>query len=341
MVKTTTKTSKKAAGEEFELDPELLEEEYNQVRRPVLPYGIILNENPAGILIPVDQIKKAGWIGAMPEEEDLHTASLSEETTGLLIKEARILVLAYVPEYIRYKSDVEETGGTVVGLYEQRKKDLDKKTMEVCSEHAIVFLDEHNQPLHTTPIVVRFKNVALWSFKSVREEFYRQLEKTFALFCGTKFSGKNDKWRSLGVLECKFKGVKEGTGKNKHYCCKTVDCTIPTVKNLPQVFLGTPALKNKVWDLHDNIAGFTNPVLEASSDVKALPPEVQLLLPGETASSKGSKARKVVAEVVDDDPDLDELEDLDEADDDDSDDESETEDDDDFDDDDLELDDEE
>jgi len=319
MVRTTTKTNKKAAKEEFNLDPELLNEEYNQVRRPILPYGIILNENPAGILIPVDQIKKAGWIGAMPSSEDLHTASLSEETTGLLIKEARMVLLGYVPEYIRYKADVEEQGGVVVGLYEEFKGELDKKTMEVCSEHAIVFLDEHNQPLHVTPIVVRFKNVALWSFKSVREEFYRQLEKTFAQFCGTKFSGKNDKWRSLGVLQCRFKPVKEGVGKNKHYCCKTVDCTIPTVDNLPQVFLGTPELKSKVWEFHDNIAGFTNPVLEASPELPALPP-------AETPSSKGKKARKVVAEVVDDDEDDLDFEELEASDEEDSDEDSEDED---------------
>jgi hypothetical protein len=29
------------------------------------------------------------------------------------------------------------------------------------------------------------------------------------------FSGKNDKWQGLGVLEVGFKAVKEGEGKNK------------------------------------------------------------------------------------------------------------------------------
>ncbi|MEH2243833.1 hypothetical protein [Nostoc sp.] len=86
--------------------------------------------------------------------------------------------------------------------------------------------------MHTTPVVVRFKNVALWSLKSVREEFYRSLEKTFADYFQVPFSGKSDRWRSLGVLEVEFKAVKEGEGKNKHDCCKTVASTKPTVENL-------------------------------------------------------------------------------------------------------------
>ncbi|MCV3214339.1 DUF5895 domain-containing protein [Plectonema radiosum NIES-515] len=30
----------------------------------------------------------------------------------------------------------------------------------------------HNRPMHSTPIVIRFKNVALWSFKASRDQFY-------------------------------------------------------------------------------------------------------------------------------------------------------------------------
>jgi len=74
---------------------------------------------------------------------------------------------------------------------------------------------------------VRFKKVALWSFKSAREEFYRALEKTFADYFNVPFSGKNDRWQSFGVLEAEFKAVKEGEGKNKHDCYKTVVYTKP------------------------------------------------------------------------------------------------------------------
>jgi hypothetical protein len=304
---TTVKAAQasKPKASAFEVDPELLHDAYNQVRRPQLPYGIVVNDKPAGILIPVDQLNKAGWIN-LPTEEDLHTVELTEEVTGLLITEARMLVLAFIPEYIRYKNDVEDLGNTVVGLYDEYRNALDKKTMDACSEHAIVFLDDDNQPLHTTPIVVRFKNVALWSFKSAREEFYRKLERTFADYTEQRYSGKSDKWRSLGVLEVTFKAVKEGEGNNKSWCCKTEAITAPTIDNLAQLFLGTPTTKALIWGIHDNIAGFTEPqVLSAEPD----------LLPG-TSNARKLKSAHLEIDELDDlnilDADAEELSDDDE-----------------------------
>ena len=298
---TTTKTTRstKSKASAFEIDPELLDEHYNQVRRPQLPYGIVVNDKPAGILIPSDQLDKAGW-KAMPSEEDLHTVELTEEVTGLLLTEVRMLVLAFVPEYIRYKSDVEELGNTVVGLYDEYRHVFDKKTMDACSEHALVFLDEDNQPLHTTPVVVRFKNVALWSFKSAREEFYRKLEKSFAEFTGQRYSGKSDKWRSLGVLEVTFKAVKEGEGNNKSWCCKTENITPPATNNLSQLFLGTSTTKALVWSIHDDIAGFTEP-----QSLPALPGEAEA--PALPATTRKLKSAKPIAEPDDELDDIDVL----------------------------------
>lgn len=303
-------------GTEFEIDPELFNDNYNQVRKPILPYGIVVNDKPAGLLIPEDQLEKAGWI-EIPGEDDLTTVTLTEDVTGLLITEGRLLVLAFAPEYIRYKSDVEEVGGSFVGLYDDYRHSLDKKTMDVCSEHAIMFLDDKNQPLHTTPVVVRFKNVALWSFKSVREEFYRSLEKTFADYFQVPFSGKSDKWRSLGVLEVEFRAIKEGEGKNKHNCCKTVAYTKPTVENFPQLYLGKTTAKALIWQQHDAIAGFNEPQSlpalpgeSVSVDVEVLPPNKNR---NKTQSVRKSKLatkppRKI--QLIDDDDFLDETDDL-------------------------------
>ena len=144
--KTPAATNSRAARtdrtepEDFEVDTDLLSDAYNQVRRPQLPYGIVVNDKPAGILIPIDQLEKAGWL-AIPDEDDLTTVTFTEDVTGLLITEARLLVLAFVPEYIRYKSDVEDLGGTVIGLYDEYRNSLDKKAMDACSEHALLFLD--------------------------------------------------------------------------------------------------------------------------------------------------------------------------------------------------------
>jgi len=60
---------------------------------------------------------------------------------------------------------------------------------------------------------VRFKKVALWSFKSAREEFYRALEKTFADYFNVPFSGKNDRWQSFGVLEASSKRSRKGRAR--------------------------------------------------------------------------------------------------------------------------------
>lgn len=158
----------------FEIDPELLSPSYNQLRKPRLPYGIVVNDNPAGILIPDDQLETAGWLNP-PTKEELETITLGEnEVIGLFLTNARLSILAFMNEYIRYK-DAEQLAkhGTdeqlalsIVGSYEEYRSQLDKGIMDVCSEHAVIFLGDNNRPLHVLPIVVRFKNVSLWSLRS-------------------------------------------------------------------------------------------------------------------------------------------------------------------------------
>ena len=162
---------------------------------------------------------------------------------------------------------------------------------------------------------MRFKNVALWSFKSAREEFYRALEKTFADYFNVPFSGKNDRWRSLGVLEVEFKAVKEGEGKNKHDCCKTVAYTKPTIETLPLLYLGTPTAKALIWQQHDAIAGFTEPqsLPTLPGEVEAV--EVEVLSPqkhGATAKAlnkPSTKSPRKIKPIEEDEDFLDGLED--------------------------------
>jgi len=333
MVKTNSKAKAKSSNNagmtegtiphqsedlDFEIDPELLEPGHNQVRRPILPYGIVINEQVAGILIPEDQLEKANWF-VMPTEEEMTTIGLTEDVTGLLFSKCHLCVLGFVPEYIRYKNDVPDLGGSVVGLYEEYKTQLDKKIMDVVSEHAIVFLDENNRPRHSTPIVVRFKNVALWSFKAARDEFYRLLEKAFADYFQIPFSGKTDKWRSLGILEVEFKGVKEGEGSNKSYCCKTVSYTKPTADNFPFLYLGRPQHKNAIWGLHDIIAGFTEtPALPGTAEpqIQVLPPAPRKVENGKKQTANHKSPRKIAAEVIEEEDDFDDLDEEEEFDDD-------------------------
>ncbi|MEG4301801.1 DUF5895 domain-containing protein [Microcoleus sp. D3_18a_C4] len=291
-------TQENTTSEAYQVDPELFGSGYNQARKPSLPYGIVINDNPAGILIPTDQLIKAEWY-SIPSESDLTTVELTEEVTGLLLQKVKILVLAFMPEYIRYK-DIEENGelaGAFVGLYDEYRHSFNKKMQEVCSEHALIFLNSQNLPLHKSPIVVRFKNVSLWSFKSAREEFYRNLERAFADYFEVEYSGKNDRWRSLGVLNVHFRAIKEGEGKNKSFCCKTYSITKPTQANLPKLYLGKPKQKKEVWNLHNSIGGFLEageaqlPALAADTDnqpERSASLKVQVL----PALSKNSDHRK-------------------------------------------------
>lgn len=311
-------TQKNKTADSYEIDPELLNSEYNQSRKPSLPYGIVINDNPAGILLPADQLPKAEW-HTMPNQEELTTVELTEQVTGLLLQKPRMLVLAFVPEYIRYK-DIEENGelaGTFIGPYDEYRHLFDKKMQEVCSEHALIFLNVKNQPLHQIPIVVRFKNVALWSFKSAREEFYRNLERVFADYFGKDYSGKNDKWRSLGVLNVEFKAIKEGEGKNKSFCCKTHSITQPNQANFHKLFLGQKLQRKLIWGLHNNIAGFIDasdarlPILAAGAEaeVQALPKSVT----NRKSRGKLSPPRKITQIEGGTDSELEELDKFSEA----------------------------
>lgn len=304
MVGSKTKTSKKATiDSELEIDEELLDSKYNEARPPSLPYGIVINERPAGILIPEDQLERANWY---QKDIELTTVDLTEPVTGLLLDQVRLLVLATTPEYVRWKNDEDNLGekaGTLVALYEEYRSKLNKKTQDVCSKHAMMFLDKSNRPLHDIPIVVTFKNVALWSFKSAKEEHYRKLEKVFAQYTNQSFSNKSDKWRSLGVLYTKFKAVKEGKGSNKSFCCKTDKIVEPTISNLTRLFLGKTESKQQIWQIHETIRGFesSDKLLAAGDDEST----VEVLPPAREQNDSNSKTRKIEQIESDDDFELD------------------------------------
>jgi hypothetical protein len=275
MTKKSTETVEivedNALASEFEFDPSLLAEEFNTMRVPRLPYGIVINDNPCGIFIPEKNAVKAGWKNIVGMTE-LTLASGTQEN-GLFFSIARIAILGNVAPYIRYKS-ADENGDlklTVVGLYECDRNLLDKKTMEVVSEHLVMFVDQSNNLLHTRPIRIRFKNVALWSFREAIEEFYIAMEMCFAKLTGTRASGKSDKWRSLCVFDVEFKAVKEGEGTNKSWCMKVDKFTAPSVQNFCSLFLGMKHQKEAIWEAYDmNIGMLENHALSAASEHKML-----------------------------------------------------------------------
>ena len=267
---TESTVSAELITSEFQFDPSLMGEEFNAIRIPRLPYAIVINDNPCGIFIPEKNAIKANWTNF----EGLTEVELPSGTKekGLFLSIVRMAVLGNVPPYIRYKNadELGDLAGTVVGSYELDRHLLDKKTMEVVSEHLVMFLDESNNLLHTRPLRIRFKNVALWSLREALEEFYIAIELTFAKLTQTNASGKNDKWRSLCVFAAEFKAVKEGEGSNKSWCCKVDSYLMPSIENFSSIFLGTKVHKEQIWECYDMNIGSLQP--------KALPGNKQMLL---------------------------------------------------------------
>jgi len=262
--------SSESIASEFQFDPSLMSEEFNAPRTPRLPYAIVINDNPCGIFIPEKNAVKAGWTN-LDNLSELDLPSGVQEK-GLFLSSVRMAVLGNVPPYIRYKNADKngDLSGTVVGSYEFDRALYDKKTMEVVSEHLVMFVDEANKLLHTRPIRIRFKNVALWCLREALEEFYTAIELVFAKFTGGKASGKNDKWRSLCVFSATFKAVKEGEGSNRSYCMKVESWVMPSIDNFPLMFLGVKAQKDTIWESYDMNVG--------SFEVKVLPGSNQALL---------------------------------------------------------------
>jgi len=244
---------------EFEIDPSLMGEEFNCRRPKRFPYGIVINAETAGLFIPEKNLTKAGWFGT-PEIVEKDLSGGVEQ--GLFMTNARMIVLGNVRPYLRYKDLEEKTelSGTMIGWYDEYAGEIDKKMMDAVSEHLIMFLDNANNFLHETPIRIRFKNVSLWSLREALEQYYSQAELTFARMLNKKPSGKDDRWRSLCVVDVEFKGVKEGEGKNRSFCCKVETYIHPDEENFPALFMGTRTKMAAVLEKYDTSLGFDETV---------------------------------------------------------------------------------
>ncbi|WP_241993603.1 DUF5895 domain-containing protein [Trichormus variabilis] len=269
-VDEVTENQEENVSAEFEIDPSLMGEEFNYRRPKRFPYGIVINAETSGLFIPEKNLAKAGWFGT-PEivEKDLSGGVES----GLFMTNARMIILGNVRPYLRYKTDLKdnrEIQGTMIGWYDEYAEEINKKMMDAVSEHIVMFLDTANNFLHETPIRIRFKNVALWSLREALEQYYSQAELTFARMLNVKPSSKDDRWRSLCIVDLEFKGVKEGDSKQKSYCCKVGSYVHPDEENFPALFMGTKQKMVAVLEKYDTSLGF-------DETVKALLPAPTML----------------------------------------------------------------
>lgn len=252
-------TKEENVSAEFEIDPSLMSEEFNCRRPKRFPYGIVINEETAGLFIPEKNLAKAGWLGT-PEIVEKELSGGVE--SGLFMTNARMIILGSVRPYLRYKDTdqtPEELRKVMIGWYDEAGE-IDKKIMDAISEHLVMFLDVANNFLHETPIRIRFKNVALWSLREALEQYYSQAELTFARILSQKPRSKDDRWRALCVVDLEFKGVKEGDARQKSFCCKVGGYVQPNIENFPALFMGTKTKMAAVLEKYDTSLGFDETV---------------------------------------------------------------------------------
>ncbi|MEA5619938.1 DUF5895 domain-containing protein [Cronbergia sp. UHCC 0137] len=255
---------------EFELDPSLLSDEFNCRRQRRFAYGIVVNSETSGLFIPEKNLAKCGWFANYELVEKDLSGGVEK---GIFITNARMIILGAIKPYIRYKTDKDKNGdmaGVMVGWYSSQEQ-IVKETMDVVSEHLVMFLDTANNFLHESPIRIRFKNVALWSLVECLETIYTQAESSFARMINARNSSKDDRWRSLCVIDVVFKGVKEGNGANKSYCCKINNFIKPDEENFSGLFLGTKFKMIAALEKYDIAIGF-------DENIKALVGSSQLAL---------------------------------------------------------------
>lgn len=245
---------------EFEFDDDVMGNEFDTARVPRFPYGIAINDKPAGLFLTAANLAKAGWIGS--EALTLTELQLGSGDTerGLFLEAARMSVLGNVPPYIRYKRDKQlgQLAGALVGSYTTHADVLDKKTMDVCSEHLMVFFDSDNQPLHAMPISVRLKNTALWMFRERYEEFCQQAEMAFAKATHQRYQAKAQRWLALCVFDVAFTAVKKGQNGNQSWCLDIAEYKVPQPTTLPLWFLGIKQMRSQkalLWENYDFVEG--------------------------------------------------------------------------------------
>ncbi|PSB49193.1 hypothetical protein C7B80_03065 [Cyanosarcina cf. burmensis CCALA 770] len=278
--KQASKPKPKAAKVDpnYQLSSEVLSEEHNEVHPPDMAYGIVVNDEPAGILIPLDQLEEAGWTD-LPDEDDLTTCKFGKNrVTGLFLTQARVLILGKRKDYIQTKSEGDELP-EFVGFYDEKRDDYDPETMEIRSDYAFIFLDDDNQPLHTAAAIkISWRKIARKEFNKAIRKFRRQLEKTFVDYCTKKkirnasgkpitYSGKGDAWHACAILDLEFIAEDRGSDQT-HPCCITVIRNKPSWKTFEEIFyFGSVNAYQQLTSQREEIIGF----IETSSPVPVLP----------------------------------------------------------------------
>ncbi len=216
-------------------------------KNAALPTVIVLNDElHCGYFIPVSTMAKCGWIDFDESQLISHTFRSGEVEQGILITNPRMLVC---PKTELYQYDVEaseqQRKRAIVGLYDAALKD--DKNIKTERLYLVFFLDENNNPLHTSPLKYAARGVNGATFETERRTFKAELETCHALTNQVSAKPKNDKFHALGVFCFKTQAELVGEKQNKSWCCRVVSHERPTTENWKEWFIGYTSLKEYTW----------------------------------------------------------------------------------------------
>jgi len=225
------------------LNNEFLSSEFDG-RINSLPFAQVLNDkrkSDCGFFITADNLMAADW--QFPDEQRFHTVTWGsgEEEDGLLIHNPRLIILSQSP-LLMYERSTDLN----IGIYDPNYYRRNKKDVLLKSKYLIYFLDESNQPRHTTPMQLTLKSTVGATFGEHLQKFRMELEKAFAVAHKQPVRRKNNKFHAMGVFCIETEPQLKGDDQ-KSWACITINHEKPTEDNWLNYFVGFTPLKERLW----------------------------------------------------------------------------------------------
>ncbi len=251
---------------------EFTSEEYID-KNASLPTVIVLNDQlNCGYFIPLGTMAKCGWINFDEEQLISHTFRSGTTELGILIKSPRMLVCPKTDLYqFDARASEEQQTKVIVGLYNAELKDDPNIKNERL--YLVFFLDESNNPLHSTPLKYAARGVNGTTFELERRAFKMEMEACHAITNQVPAKPKNDLFHSLSIFCFTTKAELAGD-KQKAWVCRIVGHEKPSTENWKNYFIGYSSLKEYAWSALEpgqKIDVLSVPVLEGGETRTALP----------------------------------------------------------------------
>lgn len=217
-------------------------------KNAALPPVIVLNDKEnCGYFITVHTMARCGWVNFDEGQLVEHTFRSGETELGVLIQSPRLLVCPKTDIY-QYdaKESVKQRTKVIVGLYDSELRDDPNIKSERL--YLVFFLDDQNQPLHTSPLKYSARGVNGATFDNERRLFKGELEACHAITNRIPAKSKNDRFHALGVFCFTTRPELVGDKQNKSWCCRVVEHEKPRLENWLHYFLGFSELKDYLWE---------------------------------------------------------------------------------------------